>query len=210
MSDDISTPVEATAHKILGHINPSTALRYSTPVTEVDEPTEAPSVTNRELWQHAKVVQVMVSVGIDDRDRDIETFEEAVRTALLSNGVDAKNVTLAGSYYILNGKVCLTADYDSATQDSRPGTYPPVWAGGPSEQEKKSLTKQTALDDETEDSTTEFVRVAPTKSNERLPNGRRRRSDHGVPRGPKGPKIDNIDSLKEAAANLAAAMVKGN
>lgn len=79
---------------------------------------------------HAKQISILVSVGTDDRDRNMDEFIEAARTALV-NAASAHNVTVANSYYILDGKVCLVDDYDEATQNRKPGTFPPPWAGGP-------------------------------------------------------------------------------
>lgn len=140
--------------------------------------------------QHAKVIRIEISVGNDDSNRTLEQFEQDVRKALVK--ARAKSVTLQGGYYIIDGKVCLSADYDPEEQDRKPGTYPPVWAGGPSEQERKSPYQTQAEDD----SPREFVRVKPTKSNQRDPKtGRRYRSDRGVKRGPRKP----ADTERETA-----------
>ncbi len=76
---------------------------------------------------HAKQLSIMVSVGTEDRDRDIEKFEADIVAVLKKH---AKNVTPAGRYYILDGKVCLPADYDPSTQNFLPGHMSPTWAGG--------------------------------------------------------------------------------
>jgi hypothetical protein len=79
---------------------------------------------------HAKHLSLMVTAGTEDRDRTIEEFYAEVQAAI-STIARAKRVTLASHYYILDGKVCLPADYDPGTQDRKPGTHPPSWAGGP-------------------------------------------------------------------------------
>lgn len=132
--------------------------------------------------QHAKVVRMEISIGKEhgEDERTVEAFIDSIREALTSNPeVGAHNVTVNGAYYILDGKVCLPADYDPAQKDRKPGTYPPSWAGGP----EPSKTK--AVEVVEDDAPREFVRVKPTKSNERGPSGRRVRSDKGVKKGPR-------------------------
>lgn len=133
--------------------------------------------------QHAKVVRLEVSIGKDlgEDERVIEDFIEAIRQALTTNPeVGAHNVTVQGAYYILDGKVCRPDDYDPETKNRKPGTYPPPWAGGPTEA-RPSLVAVEAEDD----GPREFVRVPPTRTNERHADGRRVRRDKGVKRGPK-------------------------
>jgi len=78
---------------------------------------------------HAKHLTLMVSIGATDRERLIEDFEAAIVEAI--NTVDEKiRVTKAGTYYILDGKVCLPDDYDVKTQNFKPGAKPPQWASG--------------------------------------------------------------------------------
>lgn len=131
--------------------------------------------------QHAKVVRIEVSIGKDDDDRTIEQFIAAIRYMLTEPAeVAAHNVTLHGGYYLIDGHVCLPEDYDPATKDRKPGTYPPEWAGGPARAKPEPVAA--VLDD---DETREFVRVQPTRSNDRHPDGRRVRKDKGVKRGPR-------------------------
>lgn len=78
---------------------------------------------------HAKNVSLIVSIGTDDRDRTIEKMTDELKTAISKLGF--KNVNVMSSYYILDGKVCRPEDYDEATQNFKPGTAPPPWAGGP-------------------------------------------------------------------------------
>ena len=92
--------------------------------------------------QHAKVVTFVVTQGSDDRDRTIEQFIEDVRACL--DGANVKRYTSLSSYYILDGKVCLTADYDPETQARIPGTVPPQWAGGPTDAEKREAARKVA------------------------------------------------------------------
>lgn len=82
--------------------------------------------------QHAKVLRFELSIGKDDADRTIEEFETDIRDALGKiNGTSIHNITAQGGHYLIDGKVCLPADYDPATKNRKPGTYPPPWAGGP-------------------------------------------------------------------------------
>lgn len=128
---------------------------------------------------HAKVVRLEVSIGSEDAGRSLDELITAIRFALRrGTKVNAHNVTVHGSYYILDGQVCLPADYDPSTRDRKPGTYPPVWAGGPIRQEPPPSPL------EEYDARHEFVQVAPTRTRERLPNGRRVRSDKGKRRTP--------------------------
>lgn len=100
------------------------------PPTEGDEdhvekdaplPTGAPNI-------HAKHMSIILTVGTEDRDRSFEELERQVREALAA--VNPKRVLVNG-YYILDGKVCRVTDYDPKTQNFKPGTFPPSWAGGP-------------------------------------------------------------------------------
>lgn len=86
---------------------------------------------------HAKHIDVMVSVGTDDRERTIEDFKRDVDRAL-REVARAHNVVITRPYYILDGKVCLPEDYDSVTQSFKKGATPPAWAGGPTESEKRA------------------------------------------------------------------------
>jgi hypothetical protein len=85
----------------------------------------------------AKSMSIIVSVGNDDRDRSLEDFITAVKEALQnSKKVQGKGrgarVTPTVSYYIVDGKVCLSVDYDKKRQNFKKGSTPPAWAGGPS------------------------------------------------------------------------------
>ncbi len=94
---------------------------------------------------HAKCINLLVSVGTEDRDRSIEEFYKEAEEAL-TKIARAKRVTLATNYYILDGKVCLTRDYDPKTQDFKPGATPPPWAGGPTPPRVKQTPVESALD----------------------------------------------------------------
>lgn len=138
--------------------------------------------------QHAKVVFVEVSIGNDhgEDDRTIERFQDAIRQALTSDPeVGARHVTFQRAYYIIDGHVCLPSDYDPETKDRKPGTHPPVWAGGPTKAQLESPLANVAStgDDDAEEEPQAFVRVKPTRTTERHPNGRRIRSDKGATRG---------------------------
>lgn len=153
--------------------------------------------------QHAKVLRFEISVGNDDDDTTLEQFEAAAREALAfardhgpsvfvspDQHLNFHNLTTMGGYYIIDGKVCLAQDYDPATKNRKPGTYPPVWAGGPTKEEIAQTTRRyTALPRDTEDdSEREFVHVTPTKPRRDPVTGvkpRKPRSDKGVKRGPK-------------------------
>lgn len=83
-------------------------------------------------FQHAKVLRFEVSIGANDEDRTLEEFETDVRAALTRiGGNPIHNVTMTGGYYIIDGTVCLERDYDPASKNRKPGTFPPPWAGGP-------------------------------------------------------------------------------
>lgn len=119
----IETPEEIEANPI----------EEAEPVSEPTEPYKS---------QHAKVLRFEVSIGRNDDDRTLEEFEQDVRKALMGDisayGLPPNNITMTGGYYIIDGKVCLTADYDHATKNRKPGTHPPSWAGGPVESSGKS------------------------------------------------------------------------
>lgn len=102
------------------------------------EPDEPPGPGNRERWPHAKVVLLMVSVGKEDAGRSYEDFVRDVKLALLADGHGVKAVTETGGYYIINGRVCMPADYDPGTHDFKPGAEPPQWAGGPSKTQRQA------------------------------------------------------------------------
>lgn len=78
----------------------------------------------------SKCLTLLISAGSDDSDRTIEEFYEAANAALVEIA-SAKRVVLSNQYYIIDGVVCLPGDYDPATKDRKPGTFPPPWAGGP-------------------------------------------------------------------------------
>lgn len=109
--------------------------------TEVDDDFIDTSSTNAESDGrpkiHAKHLTLMVTAGTEDRDRTIEEFYAEVQAAILTIA-NVKRITLSSNYYILDGKVCLPRDYDAETQDRKPGTFPPPWAGGPAPQRVKS------------------------------------------------------------------------
>lgn len=132
--------------------------------------------------QHAKVIRFEVSIGANDAGRSIEDFENAIKTALTNRAVRANNVTTVGSYYIIDGKVCLSKDYDNDTQNFKPGATSPEWAGGPP---KKAEPKK----DYSREAAPTYVRTEGYKKPERDPlTGRKIRADKGVPRGPRKPK----------------------
>jgi hypothetical protein len=135
--------------------------------------------------QHAKVVRVEISIGADDSERTIDEFIDDIQ-AVLGQGtkVHANYVTVQGGYYLIDGKVCLPADYDPQEKDRKPGTYPPIWAGGPSEAERAKPTFQAPK----EEAPREFVRVRPTQARRDPITGvkpRKPRSDKGVAKGPR-------------------------
>lgn len=134
--------------------------------------------------QHAKVIRLEVSVGKNDADRTLDELLDAVRAALKAAPVAAHNITVQGSYYIIDGKVCLPDDYDHDQRDRKPGTYPPTWAGGPTVQEKAAATF-------VEDKPREFVPVQADPHKRRDPitgvKPRKPRSDKGVKKGPRVP-----------------------
>lgn len=82
----------------------------------------------------SKVVNISISVGDDDSERLLPEFVAAIKDALSGGDVNAKNITITGQHYLIlnggSGKLCREPDYDPATRDFRPGTFPPAWAGG--------------------------------------------------------------------------------
>lgn len=100
---------------------------------------------------HSKNVSLMVSVGKDDRDRNIEDFVSDLRELLgaVPYGQDGIHLTVARSYYVVDGQVCLPEDYDEETQNFKPGTGPPPWAGGDKTPQNLSPSKQVQHDSHT-------------------------------------------------------------
>lgn len=169
--------------------------------------------------QHAKVLRFEISVGEDDDAHTLVDFEQAIRQALNVYKDDSRgwftynNLTMMGGYYIIDGKVCMPADYDPATKNRKPGTFPPQWAGGPDPRKVHLVAAPTSDDDEDEDDVVtesddqsrEFVRVAPTLAPRDPVTGRRPRRDKGVKRGPRKAGADTID-LKAKVAELGEQM----
>jgi hypothetical protein len=129
---------------------------------------------------HAKVMQLIVSVGTDDRKRTHEKFVEDILSALkpVQYGESGTHCTVTGGYYILDGVVCLPDDYDPKKQAPKEGTQPPSWAGGPSTQ---SVTLKTQIQRDLEElSPDEYDKKygigkhAPKVSPKVTPEGRRR------------------------------------
>lgn len=141
--------------------------------------------------QHAKVLRVEVSIGKEygEDERTIEEFEAAVKEALFHNPeVGAHNVCTQGAYYIIDGKVCMPKDYDPATKNRKPGTFPPMWAGGPDPKKQQPFTAADVTDDTDDDSEREFVRIQSTKPRRDPVTGvkpRKPRSDKGMKKGPR-------------------------
>lgn len=107
---------------------------------------------------HAKQVSLIISVGTEDRDRDFEKFvEDVIKAIQTSKTANVKRVVQGGGHYILDGKVCLPADYDPTTQNFLPGKTPPPWAGGPA---PKNIVEKT-------DPQTEARRYLPREEAER-------------------------------------------
>lgn len=81
----------------------------------------------------AKVVSFHFSVGNEDRDRTIDKFIEDILKLVkpVPYGKPGMHATKMSEYYILDGVVCLTHDYDPVKQQMKPGHFPPPWAGGP-------------------------------------------------------------------------------
>jgi hypothetical protein len=157
--------------------------------------------------QHGKVLRFEISVGNDDDVHTIEQFEQAVRMALNSAVDDGRNwftfntLTTMGSYYIIDGKVCLPHDYDPATKNRKPGTFPPSWAGGP---DPKKATLSLVTDDTDDAGERDFVRVQPTKPRRDPVTGvkpRKPRSDKGVKKGARKTEADKV-AASDAIARM--------
>lgn len=183
-------------------------------MTQVQTDVETPAPeAERYASQHSKVLRFEISVGNDDDAKTLEQFEEDLRAALAfardhgssvytdaARSLNFHNLTVQGGYYIIDGKVCLARDYDPATKNRKPGTFPPQWAGGPDPRKIQQQLPVVADDEEEDDGPREFVHVKPTKSREFNPmTGRRVRSDKGKPRGPRKDKTPE----EKAAANAA-------
>lgn len=85
-------------------------------------------------------LKIIVSSGTHDRDRTYEEYIRDITAALKAIGVDY--VTPAGGYYIVDGKVCLPEDYDSETQNRKPGTHPPLWAMTDADREQAKILER--------------------------------------------------------------------
>ena len=84
---------------------------------------------------HAKHFTIIITAGTEDRDRTFEEMQNDLAAAI--NGVPGVKRVIPSGYYILDGKVCLPDDYDPETQNFKPGSHPPAWAGGPVRREEK-------------------------------------------------------------------------
>lgn len=169
--------------------------------------------------QHAKVLRFEISVGADDDMHTLEEFETAVRSALAKEKDDDRgwftyhNLTSMGGYYLIDGKVCRAVDYDPATKNRKPGTFPPQWAGGPDPKKVQLVAVTDDDDDEDEvvenvDQPREFVPVKPTLAPRDPVTGRRPRRDKGVKRGPRktdGPTIDLAAKVAELGEQMKEA-----
>jgi hypothetical protein len=180
-------------------------VRVTTPAAEQTDVETIEADVDSYKTQHAKVLRFELSIGASDDDRTLEQFEQDIREALVQGmrGEPINNITYQSGYYIIDGKVCLTQDYDHATKNRKPGTYPPVWAGGPDPKKPQRLIID---DDEDSDKPREFVRVQPTINTQRDPlTGRRIRKDKGVKRGPRTATDDKLD-MKAKVAELGEQM----
>jgi hypothetical protein len=103
----------------------------------------------------AKVVNLMISIGDDDRDRTVEEFIDFIKKSV--GAIEAPfvvkgkpkpgvKVSLAGGHYILDGKVCLPEDYDPKKHQFKKGATPPVWAGGPKQGNRSISAQQRQMD----------------------------------------------------------------
>lgn len=79
-----------------------------------------------------KVVSLHISVGDEDRDRNMEDFIKLlmIRLGAVPYGKSGIHTTQMGAYYIIDGAVYLPPDYDPKS-GIRKGSLPPQWAGGP-------------------------------------------------------------------------------
>jgi hypothetical protein len=122
-----------------------------------DEVLETKPKTQAKAQRIAKVVNLIVSVGDDDRARDFEKFLADIKKSLgaveppfidkkTGKRLPGTHVAMTGGYYILDGKVCLPEDYDRRKQTFRTGAYPPPWAGGPKHSTVKVGIAQKQMD----------------------------------------------------------------
>lgn len=162
--------------------------------------------------QHAKVLRFEISVSKEDDATTIEQWETYLRAVIQEANDDSgrpftfKNFVTSAGYYIIDGKVCMPQDYDPMTRNRKPGTFPPLWAGGPNEQERKSLLKsaQTAPAaievDEPEEQ--EFVAVRSSLPRRDPITGHRPRKPRSDKGSKKGARTESPDKVKSAIAQM--------
>ncbi len=104
-----------------------------------------------------KVVSLLISVGDEDRERDMDEFVAELTAAVKKCGGgmpkgEIRNVTKTQEYYIVDGKVCLRQSFDLITKDFKEGHFPPAWAGGPTDKEiKERITRQSTASPASQD-----------------------------------------------------------
>jgi hypothetical protein len=74
---------------------------------------------------YAKNLTALIGQGTEDMEITVQELKDIISEALEGK---VKRVTFASGYYILDGEVCLEADYDEETKTRKPGTLPPEWA----------------------------------------------------------------------------------
>lgn len=149
--------------------------------------------------QHAKVVRFEVSIGADDDERLLSEFIDAIRDALKAAPVNANHATYQGGYYIIDGKVCLEQDYDPATKNRKPGTFPPQWAGGPDPKKNQPYQPEPVTDDTDDDGKRGWVRVESTQPRRDPITGlkpRKPRSDKGMKKGARKTADDKVNATE--------------
>jgi hypothetical protein len=88
-------------------------------------------VVKKMVAKHAQVearIGFISSNGEAYREESLEDFIEKFREFAKETWPERHNFTVVGSYYIVDGKVCLPQDFDRETMDRKPGTYPPSWS----------------------------------------------------------------------------------
>lgn len=131
---------------------------------------KVPAVKKR-VAKHAQLeakIGLMISNGEDYRDESLEEMIDKFREFCRTTWTGHHNLTVVGSYYIIDGKVCRPEDFDRETMDRKPGTFPPSWSlsgeekkdADKAEKEKEQAIRQAAKNAEQKLVPSKPVRVA--------------------------------------------------
>jgi hypothetical protein len=90
-------------------------------------------------------VRLVISQGNNHRDllhgAVVDRLKEIITQEwpAAEDGTRGALVTPTGGYYLIDGVVCLVADFDPETMDRKPGTLPPSWSLGPGDEKKAAI-----------------------------------------------------------------------